>query len=1098
MISASTAVQDILKGDGTVETSAGAILEYNLNSMVENIKATSNGTDHALSNAFKKLFPIDTIYKPFRPVSPGIKYYIYTNEVSPGVQTDTPPNSYSPFTKIELGTPRLYYPGPDTVYKYWVGPKNTNIDIKLEYFTTSEYTTAKLIPTNKIIARFETNHDTPTSWTITGTKSDGTTVSGSGTTLNSNGEAIIYYNGTSWSTTEPSTYNGTQDLKQIKLTAVNSNTGKFIGVLELSPRWVIDISNDIQSFDISKQTSLDQNSILPVGTLTANTLNVNLVRYDQSNLTLKEYSQSDLIDNTKVYLFKNTIIKPYINIKDGETDNKINQGTFYIHSWDLYEFGTSSLIALDAAKILQESLCPLLLVEDAPVTSSIKRLLDSIGFSNYQFYLKKDQSGNLTDTSIPTIKYFWTSEDKTVWETIQELCRDIQMNASVDENNILNFYSRDYIYDTSRSVNWNFTSEEKTIDSKTVLPNIVSLTKKENSSANSVKVLWQAPANSMYDGSSSPLWTSDESYLGAGSLSQTLSSSDTTYFSLTNNTIDQKSIMSAFFGFNGYALVNGEIIEYDGIEYQYVPKTSSTNKAISVLIKSQSDIWKYKNLSKPGYYDLNDPLTAYFKPTGRYKIKTRGALGTTAKTHTVKSTDISRYTIGLRSTLDSEYKGDSSSYYKAPTGWTESSVSKSFLSMTNLDKDKTTFSVGVKEIPSISTSAQYFAFGTRMFFDDNFKESSEQVGGLSVFTGNLGTTGYYIVVSTTGLAKMGKDIRILKKRSDGKVYALKDSQTNSVNTFAGIYAAETYNIDVLIKTTSVKNIITVFINGFKIQAEDNQTESNDVTWPPVSPTKNVGLLCGQGIAYFDYIYGVNLESGTPPPLDGRPTYASLIAKSSYSYNGVYSDDTVSMLYGDIIYKQGETVESRNGSLIEFGTTAREIRNTKTKYDVDGPSVPIRVSTGGNKYATVLDKKMQPFNSEMYVLNNTSTFIPLHDNEYSTYSIIGNEITKSGQIEYSTDTATDAASKEQVIFQSNWIQSESDAKSLADWIKTTTLNKNRSVNLEIFGNPLISPGDIITINYPFQGLSTDDGKYIVVDVQLGYSEGVNTTITCRAI
>jgi hypothetical protein len=39
-------------------------------------------------------------------------------------------------------------------------------------------------------------------------------------------------------------------------------------------------------------------------------------------------------------------------------------------------------------------------------------------------------------------------------------------------------------------------------------------------------------------------------------------------------------------------------------------------------------------LSKPGFVDINNILgTAYFKPTGRYRVKTRGALGTVAADH---------------------------------------------------------------------------------------------------------------------------------------------------------------------------------------------------------------------------------------------------------------------------------------------------------------------------------------------------------------------------------------------------------------------------------------------------------------------------------
>jgi hypothetical protein len=111
MISVSNTTKDLLKKGYAISTSAGATLEYNLNSMVEDIKATSSALTNPYSNAFKKLFPIDTIYKPFRPLSPGIKYLVNTTG-----NTDTPLNSFERPRDVDMGTkPRLYYPGPDIV-----------------------------------------------------------------------------------------------------------------------------------------------------------------------------------------------------------------------------------------------------------------------------------------------------------------------------------------------------------------------------------------------------------------------------------------------------------------------------------------------------------------------------------------------------------------------------------------------------------------------------------------------------------------------------------------------------------------------------------------------------------------------------------------------------------------------------------------------------------------------------------------------------------------------------------------------------------------------------------------------------------------------
>jgi len=1100
MIIASDTLKNLLKSSSNITATAGALIEYNLNTMVEYIKAESSGADHTLSKAFKKLFPIDTIYKPFRPLQPGIKYLIHTGDAkaTPPIpyNTDTQPNSFQSVTEIGMSNkPRLYYPGPDTYYKYWVGPKNQNILISLEYFSDEAKTTAKNIVTNKVVARFETSHDTPTGWTIKATKPDNTEVTlASGTTLNSKGEAVVYYNGTSWfhSNTEPVSYTTTQEFKKISLQATNSNTGKFLAVTELSPKWVVDVTQDLVSLDINKET--DQEGFLPVGTLTSNMLSILLNKFKQNEKNIIEYNRAGQIDSTKLYLFKNAIIKPYINIKTGSDDNKIYQGIFYMHSWQISEFGQTEISALDAAKILQETLCPEVLVENGSISLVIKRILDSVGFSNYNINVKTNSSGEVIDESLPTVSYWWTTSEETVWEALQSVCRDFQINAFVDENNILQFYSRDYIYDSGRESVWRFTSEPITEGSLTILPNIISYNSEEQASANEVRIRYSVP--SVYQGrdSAQPLWESETYMLGAGALSKDLALTDD-YFNLETTTFDTTQTNQLLGGFNGYVLLEDEIIEYDGIEYQYVPLNSATDDPITVIIKSASDIAKYTNLSK-----RNTLTEQYFTATGRYKIKSRGALSTEKKFHK-KSPDsyinktpgsdpdnFNLYKIDITTAQDKAYKPGEGSY-KAPVNPMSKTVSKAFLSLPNLDKDKRTFDIATRQFNSIDNTKNYFAFGTRMFFDSQF-ESPQQAGGISIFTDPEGKYGYYLILRSTAFAGLKKDLMLVKQYKVGsatKIKVLKDSQDNSFSTLAGIYAGSAYNVDVVIKKETGKNTITVFVNGFKMIAQDVMFESGNTEVNPVTPTKNIGVHCGQGVVYFEYIYGKDIA---------EEEYTNLSNRSGLNYVGVYSDDSLSLLHGDLIYAAGETVESRKGALVEFGNTAREIRKVKTVFS-DRPAIPNYVRTGNNKYVTVLAQRIQPFSFESYVLNNTSTSVPLHDGEFASFYVNGSRISRSSPIDYDTKSDTDSDNIEPLILNTNWIQSESDAKSLADWIKSTVLNKGRRIEMQVFGNPLISPGDIVTINYPLQGISNTI-KYIVIKANIRFEEGVFTTISCRAI
>ena len=53
------------------------------------------------------------------------------------------------------------------------------------------------------------------------------------------------------------------------------------------------------------------------------------------------------------------------------------------------------------------------------------------------------------------------------------------------------------------------------------------------------------------------------------------------------------------------------------------------------------------------------------------------------------------------------------------------------------------------------------------------------------------------------------------------------------------------------------------------------------------------------------------------------------------------------------------------------------------------------------------------------------------------------------------------------------------------------------DMKIFGNPLISVGDIVSIKNTYQGLSGDE-NFIVTEVKHSFSEGLETSITCRTL
>ncbi len=624
MIYASSTVKNILDQNTTLNLGSGCTIEYNMNQMVDGITVTNNGTEVL---PFKTLFPVSSVIKPFRPYGAGIKYAI-AGDVTSGTyrspKTTTYPVDY-----------RSYYPGSNNSYKYWISAKGGSADITVTY--------PKTILANKVVIKFELAHSTTSLWTIYGNGSQiaqGSSVTPF-TTLGAKnynaGVVTIYYNGSTWSTTEPSTPATPVSLTSLRLTAA-AVTGKYIGVIEIAPCWQVDVTSRLASFSINKEASSSAEDILPVGYVSANSLSMDLISYETSR-TIKDFTKSLTFSSSNIYMYKNAKISPYYKIyhsigslSDSRgTYDKIIQGDFYLDNWSTSEFGEVSLTALDGAKVLQEAISPSILCEGYSATAILRRLLDAVGFTNYNFNLAA------SDTSIFSPRYWWSDDTKTVWQSIQELCRDSQMIATFDENNVLQFYTRDYIFNTGRSTDWTFRSSPES----TSLANIVDFNRNNLPSVNKINVVWRSFVTSNYTGDSQPLWKSGNSYMSASSLEENLLSTDlpvidsngnyTTkiYTKIASISPYDQQVDQTLYEYSGYLVIDSEIIEYDAIEFQYMDLNGTKQ---FVDITSESDTLKYRGLALAGVDN--------YKPSGRYRVKARGAFNTKIDNHYAQAEDI--------------------------------------------------------------------------------------------------------------------------------------------------------------------------------------------------------------------------------------------------------------------------------------------------------------------------------------------------------------------------------------------------------------------------------------------------------------------------
>ena len=414
-------------------------------------------------------------------------------------------------------------------------------------------------------------------------------------------------------------------------------------------------------------------------------------------------------------------------------------------------------------------------------------------------------------------------------------------------------------------------------------------------------------------------------------------------------------------------------------------------------------------------------------------------------------------------------------------------LQRSYLKVTSTNKDTNSYSVAIKNT-GISTSYTRYSFGAGILFASTLT-NLRSGGGIGFFTNSTGTNGYYIELQTDQSQSNDKDksLKIYKIVNTKRIY-LQDSQDkDSGRLLGGVLTSTLYklDVDVTVDTSAGVVVIDVYVNNFKVTAVDTKVgTSTDPKKNIISPTANVALFSKLHTTAFDYVYA-------------NPVSATQIADTSSRkiYDGQYSSSTIDFTFGEKVAQNFNSPDNKVSFIEEFGKTVREIRHVKANF-AQSAAIPLYASTGINKFATILGSKFSNHAAEIFVINNASSFIPLSVGNEQQFFVLGNYVDNGSQHEY-TEPVSESTPLEPATFQSMWIQSESDAKALYGWIKNQWSKQQQSVNMEIFGNPAIEVGDIITINYPKNDL---DGtkKFLVTNVNTSFDEGVSTSITARSI
>jgi hypothetical protein len=449
-----------------------------------------------------------------------------------------------------------------------------------------------------------------------------------------NGILVLYYNGTSWSSTPWTTIPkfDTNGLITPVAASVNSITiektadstlnpefsayttstyftedaTKRMHLIECSPRLEIDLTDITQEVNINK--SLDSGSgITPISSINSNDASIKfsgIPNFSVANglvpLLSNESSNSATImknmlkKNVKFYIHFDLFSSPTAGaIETGVTHTYIPGGVFYSDSWSETDIQDVNVQAYDVSKYLQTRPVPDYVARGKSILNVIMDILDLAGFTDYDYDSLYNACNN---RYVPMdISYFFcNSKDTTVLDALAQIFLSYQIGAYIDEYGVMQFTNLARILTR--------TSTNISIDDSNIVENGYSLVTKPK--PGKISVRYQPPkikqslslqntqditknsASFILTTSNDVVWSQENvdsvgfNYLSSNMLAD--SNSFTLKVSDLNDIFHTYSL-----DHSGYAAIEDEIVSFD---YKGYIISNSSGASTSISVKNSNEL----------------------------------------------------------------------------------------------------------------------------------------------------------------------------------------------------------------------------------------------------------------------------------------------------------------------------------------------------------------------------------------------------------------------------------------------------------------------------------------------------------------------------
>jgi len=466
---------------------------------------------------------------------------------------------------------------------------------------------------------------------------------------------------------------------------------KYLDIIEISPRMSLDLSDYLIDFSINKEMAANDLP-LPLGSMSSNTASINFSKIPIiiNNSDLESNENNDIIPISnfastfisgveyprsplKGMLIRGVKLRGFFDIDtslsgSGPSNSKITVPAFVMYSDNWSEFGSNIKVdCYDIIKKLQSVLCKPLYLEGKTVQEVIYSILDSVGFSEYisnelldlrmlKTFSNANSSNELIN-NLESINYYWSSKENSVADTLNDIFKVYQISMFADENGSVRFTS---LYEINRKLN-NISNEYvvnlQDFNDSNSTSNISSFSIEENSRPSKLKLQYKKPypyytepkigkkvkrkiineSAGLIKSTDKIVWEPEKEALVLPyfELSSPGITSNTQKFIKYNP--DNMKYINKVIDFNGYLLIDKEIIKYNGLEYIFTPVNISNNQVTSagnsftITIKNREDITSIISDA----IDKFGAKTIYYQPTGYIMNVERGQFGTVPDKHIV-------------------------------------------------------------------------------------------------------------------------------------------------------------------------------------------------------------------------------------------------------------------------------------------------------------------------------------------------------------------------------------------------------------------------------------------------------------------------------